>query len=610
MRIIHLLSQKELTGAEAYAVHLAEEQQKLGHQVHIFSDALHLETSIDFESWSIHKPGFFEHQKNVRKLKTLLKEKHIHILHAHSRAAVRLAAAARRGTGTALITTAHGRQHFSWSKRFRDIYGDRVIAICENVAEHLKADFRMNPRKIVVLRNPFSFAQIKDPAPEKPSFSAGKKISFVGRFSGPKGILVERFLHQVFPSLLKTFPDLHIDLVGRNSGLLGTQTLGQLEALQKHFSNRIQLVENSSPLKEYWPQAGELIIGAGRVAVEALLAGKKVFALGEASWVGLVDPAHLPRTLESNFGDIGFPEPAVDLDFNQISLELKQEVETAPYENPPWLKILAAEFDTRQLIPRIMRLYESAWFQKQKPKFLPILMYHKVVPEELPGLHRTFVTAKQFEKHLRFFQKQGFTTLTFKELAEFRNQTRPLSQFPKKPLILTFDDGYQNNLEYAVPLLRKYGMKAVFYLLADLELRTNRWDEEQMPLLNPEERRQLSLTDSEIGCHGFRHHRISEMSESESHDELLASRLALEKEFDRPIPSFAFTYGDSNALVATQAQKVGYEYALNTDRGGLHHEENPFQVFRINIFPQDDSFSLWKKTSPWYRRYYLWKRRH
>jgi hypothetical protein len=53
---------------------------------------------------------------------------------------------------------------------------------------------------------------------------------------------------------------------------------------------------------------------------------------------------------------------------------------------------------------------------------------------------------------------------------------------------------------------------------------------------------------------------------------------------------------------------VGYDFAVNTDSGGLHHEENPYAIFRINIFPEDGPAQLRKKTSSWYRKYFYLKR--
>ncbi|MBL7670545.1 MAG: polysaccharide deacetylase family protein [Bdellovibrionaceae bacterium] len=617
MRIIHILSQKELTGAEAYAVHLAEAQQALGHQVLIISDELHLPTNVPFESWSVHQPTRLEHYRNFQKLRAHLKAGQIHIIHAHSRAAVRLASAARRGTSVALITTAHGRQHFSWSKRLRDIYGDRVIAICENVAEHLKTDFKMNPRKIWTLRNPFHLQPLKD-LPQKPTqeprslgtdekVENALKISYVGRFSGPKGELAKAFLSKVFPALLEKFPTLAIDLIGRDANLIDPKTLEDIQALQTRFSNRFQLVCSTRPLKDLWPTAGSAVIGAGRVAIEALLAGKNVFALGEASWDGLVTKENLDQALSSNFGDIGYPIPEGIFDFTKITQEITDFLNCPSSKNSASHR-LANEVNSQVLVPKILRLYESAWFQKQKPAFIPILMYHKVVPEALLGPHQTFITTQQFENHLKFFKAQGFTPMTFEELSQYRTHRRALDEFPKKPIILTFDDGYRNNLKNAVPLLGQYKMKAVFFLLADLQVTTNSWDQETMPLLNATERQELAKTDSEIASHGFRHERITKMTEDEALHELRDSRRSLEDEFSRKILTFGFTYGDSNPLSARLAENAGYEYAVNTDQGGLHLEEHPYQVFRINIFPKDGPQQLKKKTATWYRWYYLLKR--
>ena len=59
---------------------------------------------------------------------------------------------------------------------------------------------------------------------------------------------------------------------------------------------------------------------------------------------------------------------------------------------------------------------------------------------------------------------------------------------------------------------------------------------------------------------------------------------------------------------AQAAQAAGYSYAVNTDTGAMLLEENPYSIFRVNIFPNETNFSLWKKTSRWYRKYYFWKR--
>lgn len=53
---------------------------------------------------------------------------------------------------------------------------------------------------------------------------------------------------------------------------------------------------------------------------------------------------------------------------------------------------------------------------------------------------------------------------------------------------------------------------------------------------------------------------------------------------------------------------TGYRFGISTDSGGLHLADDPMQVFRVSIFPEDEGFQFWKKTHPWYRRYYQVKR--
>jgi peptidoglycan/xylan/chitin deacetylase (PgdA/CDA1 family) len=98
------------------------------------------------------------------------------------------------------------------------------------------------------------------------------------------------------------------------------------------------------------------------------------------------------------------------------------------------------------------------------------------------------------------------------------------------------------------------------------------------------------------------------MSKDKKILELSVSKQKLESEFKQPVITYAYTYGDTNKECAELAEICGYEYALNTDTGGLLLEEEPYAIFRVNIFPDESFSSLWKKTRKWYRRYYFYKR--
>lgn len=88
---------------------------------------------------------------------------------------------------------------------------------------------------------------------------------------------------------------------------------------------------------------------------------------------------------------------------------------------------------------------------------VPILMYHHLM--ELPG-DPSVVSRNSFESHLELLREQGYTPVSFRELADFVYYG---GELPEKPVVITFDDGYLSNYEIAWPLLRQYGMKATFF---------------------------------------------------------------------------------------------------------------------------------------------------
>ena len=272
-----------------------------------------------------------------------------------------------------------------------------------------------------------------------------------------------------------------------------------------------------------------------------------------------------------------------------------------------------AEFSMPLIAAKVRRVYQSALFLKKYPHAIPVLMYHKIPNEEINSQHKIFVLKEDFEKHLQFFQKNGFETLTFSQLEKFKKEELDFSTFPKKPLILTFDDGYRDNLENASPLLKKYGFSAQIFLLANSEIGNNSWDasgqEPSHEILSGPDRQAWKQSAFEIGSHGFSHEKITQMSLEKALAELKDSKESLEKEFKIKVNVFAFTYGDTNRKMAALAEAAGYEYAVNTDTGGFLIEEAPYEIFRVNIFPHESTATLRKKTARWYRRYYFWKRK-
>lgn len=590
MNILHLLSQNQLTGAEVYAATLANHQLDKGHRVYQLSNDFFFpsrSTRLRLEVETKSRLVFF---KNVLWLRNFIRKEKIQVLHSHSRAAAKLAYWALLFSKTAQVSTVHGVQHVSISKKLHNQYGEFIIAVCDHVKKHLVRDYRYSNRRIRVVANPinlenFQFTDLK-PAPVK-------KIAIVGRTTGPKRERTEQILKELHPARFD------VTLIG---GCASDLTLDPIWNSKLKESTVLGL--NSRVYSEY-----DLVIGSGRVCMEALITGVPTIAFGEAIYVGRITVKNFHEALESNFGDIHPDSKTPVIDRRQFEIDLN----FSGLEAAALSKMAQLEFGLESISEKIQQIYESAYFLKNYSSWIPVLMYHKIPDTEIKSAHKIFVTKENFEQHLRFFKRRGFETLTFSDLKEFRSGRRSFAQFPRRPLILTFDDGYRDNLENAAPLLKKYNFRAQLFLLADKTIDRNQWDlgssEPVHEIVSQNERLKWKDTPFEIGSHGFSHQKITDLDSAAVLNELVESKSALEKEFQQPVNVYAFTYGITTPAAAALAQRAGYDYAVNTDTGGILIEEEPFAVFRVSIFPGENRWTLLKKTSSWYRKYYHFKRK-
>ncbi|WP_052248368.1 polysaccharide deacetylase family protein [Chryseobacterium taiwanense] len=148
-------------------------------------------------------------------------------------------------------------------------------------------------------------------------------------------------------------------------------------------------------------------------------------------------------------------------------------------------------------------------FGLSKRKAVRILMYHQVLPKNLAPKNDLIVTTENLEEQFIYI-KNNFTTLFFKDLHKESNA-------PNK-IILTFDDGYYNNLEYLIPLLEKYQLKATIFI--PTEYIQSRMHSTEKNFMSFDEIRNLNPELIEIALHSHSHRNYSEMSVEEAREDL------------------------------------------------------------------------------------------
>ena len=582
MNILMALSQLEVTGAEVYGTVLSDELIRRGNKVYIVSDTLTKPTNAQYEKIEFNKRKLKDRVSQVRKLLKIIKEKDIQIVHAHSRASSWSCAIACRIAKIPLITTIHGRQPVHLSRKLVKAFGDYSLSVCENIRDHIVNDLKVKPENITVLRNMINTKEY-----QKSTFTDIEKnqkvISIIGRLSGPKGDVTYNLL-----DILHRRKDFKIQVIGGK----------EVPARFKKFTGNVEFLGYVNNVSEKIRESS-IVIGAGRVAVEAILCEVPVLAIGEAESVGIVTLDRLNTALKSNFGDISLNHaptfrwtdviPEIDKGFNINKDDLKTLRER-----------VIEEFSIESIVENIEKVYQREIVKKKKYE-MPVIMYHRVIKDESEkGVHGTYVTVEQFEEQMKYLKKKGYETVTFKDLLNNRYKQR--FDKDKKWIMLTFDDGYKDNYENAFPILKKYQFKGIIYVLDGIEY--NKWDvdnpgnpEKRFTLMNQDELLEMQNYGIEFGGHTSTHPRLAELSTEQVKSEIINSKSNIEKIIGKELLSFAYPYGSLNEEVKRIPQEAGYKFAVATDSGSIVFSDDLFEIRRIGIFPTNNLFNFKRKVS-------------
>jgi len=222
---------------------------------------------------------------------------------------------------------------------------------------------------------------------------------------------------------------------------------------------------------------------------------------------------------------------------------------------------------------------------------LPVLVYHKVSMTHADNLT---IRPETFEQHLNFLAQNGYTAISLKELIAFHEKRANL---PKKPVMITFDDGYVNNFELAYPLLKKHACKAVFFIPTAGIGKTNWWDRDQEPLMNADQLLALDSGLVELGLHSTDHRHYGKLRPDQIEADMRESIDTLRKLSVGFAPAFSYPYGGRPKDKATYASmletfaSIGIKIAFRLgNRVNKLPLRNCFEVKRISIRGTD---SMW-----------------
>jgi len=589
LKILQVLSQFEVTGAETFAATLADTQIANGHTVFIISDNFYTKTKASVVLHPIGKRDLTQRWKNIHFLKNFIKENNIDVVHAHSRAASWVCYFATRIGNVPLVSSIHGRQHLHFSSKMFSVYGEKRVAVCKSIYTHLNREL-MYPLDVLSLiyngidLSKWKFQKHHPPKREK------KIVSFVGRLSGFKGDTLLIIVEKIFPEIFKRYGNVEFHIIGGMNEK--SKIIPAIESTNKKVGTEFIIAKGFSSDVEKIYRDSDLIIGSGRVAMEALACGSPVVSIGESNYVGIISESTKDVALVTNFGDLDARHP--------IDVELSVQSIVSALEHPENIsgewgrKFIEENFEINAISAQMDSVYTEAVAKKKGINEIPVLSYQRITTDS--GGERV-INSNEFESQLLFLKAKQFTSLTFFDLQQIAMFKQPL---PAKPIILTFE-GYKDNYTFAVPLLKKYGFTGVFFI------QTNMQSSDGFSFMSFDEVRALTTNGYEIGSASHRRPKMNLITKEEIEKEISDSKRLLEKELKSSVISFAYPYGYVSEQIKQIVQENGYRFAVAIDEGRRNLWLDLLKIKRIQIFHGSSRFSFWKKTSGcyhWYKNVY------
>lgn len=214
---------------------------------------------------------------------------------------------------------------------------------------------------------------------------------------------------------------------------------------------------------------------------------------------------------------------------------------------------------------------------------IPILMYHsiEIMPKStvMRSLH---VKPRNFKFQMWLLKMLGYQGLSIKELVPYLDGKKS-----GKVVGITFDDGYQNILLNAAPILKKYKFSATCYIVSGKVGLSNSWDLQkgitQRPLMTETEINSWLNLGMDIGAHTQSHADLTNISKINAKKEIISCKNELEKKFQVEVTGFCYPFGRFNELVCNITRESGYLSATTMLRGKVNFQTDRYLLPRIPI---------------------------
>lgn len=232
---------------------------------------------------------------------------------------------------------------------------------------------------------------------------------------------------------------------------------------------------------------------------------------------------------------------------------------------------------------------------------IPILVYHQidVAPPKGAAFRSLYVAPKSFTRQMRLLKMLGYQGLSMSRLMPYLNGEKHGNVCG-----ITFDDGYLNNLQHALPVLEAQGFSSTCYLVSQRLGQTNDWDRNAgiapAPLMDPGQLSRWLAGGQELGAHTRHHVHLPTMTDTESFHEIAAGKAELEALVQTRVQHFCYPYGEFEPSHVDMAKRAGFLTATTTARARCQSGDDFFQLPRVPVMRSTTLPVFWLKLSTAY----------
>lgn len=217
---------------------------------------------------------------------------------------------------------------------------------------------------------------------------------------------------------------------------------------------------------------------------------------------------------------------------------------------------------------------------------VPVIMYHSIAAAQNDQEYANSVSPEAFARQMAFLKRHGYRVLSVDEYAEAVGNKRDLCC---NSVLITFDDGLENNYTRALEVLRKNNFPAVFFVVAGTVGNPG--------LMTWDQLREASAGNITVGSHTLSHAYLPDAPREKQVFEITQSKMVMEAALGKPVDYLAYPVGGFSEEIKQIVREAGYKAAFTTNRGYNHFNRDLFDLKRIRPKESDTDLVFWAKLS-------------